>query len=122
MTADKKSIFLYYWRLLTHEEEPIPEYCFAPPRKWRFDYYFLPRVAVEVEGGIFIQGRHVRGLGYSKDLEKYNTAAAMNILIFRFTPAMLQDDPEKCIRQVLEGLFTHQVALHRLEISHASIT
>lgn len=67
-----------------------PEYRFAPPRRWRFDWGIPEhRVAVECEGGVWVRGRHTRGSGYVKDLEKYNSAAAMGWLVIRRTPDQL---------------------------------
>ena len=65
--------------------EPQPEYRFHPGRKWRFDFAFPDRkVAVEIEGGIWTNGRHSRGSGAVKDMEKYNAAAALGWFVFRF--------------------------------------
>jgi very-short-patch-repair endonuclease len=66
--------------------EPVPEYVFAPPRRWRFDFAWPPlRVAVEVEGGAWVGGRHTRGKGFEADAEKYNTAALLGWIVLRFT-------------------------------------
>jgi very-short-patch-repair endonuclease len=60
------------------------EYRFHPVRRWRFDMAFPePKVAVEIEGGVWTGGRHVRGKGFRKDCEKYNTAAAMGWRVLR---------------------------------------
>lgn len=65
----------------------LTEYRFAPPRRWMFDFCFPnERVAVEVEGGIWIQGRHSRGAGKLADMEKYSAAAAMGWRILYTTP------------------------------------
>lgn len=70
----------------------VAEHRFHPVRKWRFDYAWPDkRVALEVEGGAWIQGRHTRGAGFVKDLEKYNTAAAAGWTVIRVTPQMLRD-------------------------------
>ena len=58
-------------------------------RQWRIDYYFEAngrRVALEVEGGIWTQGRHTRGSGFKRDMEKYNTLTAAGIMLLRTTP------------------------------------
>jgi hypothetical protein len=69
---------------------PVPEYRFAPPRRWKMDYCFpQDMLAVECEGGVWTNGRHVRGSGFVKDMEKYNTAAAMGYRIIRVTPQQL---------------------------------
>jgi very-short-patch-repair endonuclease len=65
----------------------IPEYRFHPVRKWRFDYANpMYMVAIEIEGGVFSNGRHTRGKGFVNDMEKYNTATAMGWRVLRFTP------------------------------------
>jgi very-short-patch-repair endonuclease len=66
---------------------PLTEYRFHATRKWRFDYAWpTSKLALEVEGGVFIQGRHSRGAGMVKDMEKYNAAAAAGWRILRVTP------------------------------------
>ena len=59
------------------------EHRFHPVRKWRFDYFHRSGVAIELEGGIYTGGRHTRGAGFLKDMEKYNEAASRGILVFR---------------------------------------
>ncbi|NIP25770.1 MAG: hypothetical protein GWN94_02580, partial [Phycisphaerae bacterium] len=47
-------------------------------KDWRFDFaYKTERVAVEVEGGVYTQGRHTRGEGFEEDCEKYNQATLL---------------------------------------------
>lgn len=70
---------------------PLEEFQFAPPRKWRFDFAFFPKVAVELEGGIFIQGGHSRGVGHIRDMDKFNEAAAQGWRVLRFTNQHLRD-------------------------------
>ncbi len=54
---------------------PEYEYRFDPVRRWRFDLCFPEYlVFIEVQGGIFIRGRHSRGAGMKKDWEKWNAA------------------------------------------------
>lgn len=74
--------------------EPVREYRFAPPRRWRFDYawpdLWVP-IALEVEGGAWSRGRHTRGPGYINDMEKYNHAALLGWRVIRVTPKQLED-------------------------------
>jgi very-short-patch-repair endonuclease len=66
--------------------QPEREYRFHPIRKWRFDLAWPAyKVAVEVEGGVYIQGRHSRGSGTEKDCEKYNTATMLGWRVLRYT-------------------------------------
>lgn len=69
------------------------EYKFHPTRQWRFDYAWPQlycKIAVEIEGGMWTNGRHTRGSGFKNDMEKYNVAAFMGWLVFRFTPEQLK--------------------------------
>lgn len=103
---------------------PIPEreLVFHPTRKWRFDYAWEDTaamnlsitntsgerircaggVALECQGGIFIQGRHSRGAALLKEWEKLNTAAEMNWRIIYCQPSELltkktADTIRKCL-------------------------
>lgn len=72
--------------------EPLSEYQFALgiSRNWRFDFAWLrQRVALEVEGGAWVQGRHTRGLGFAKDIEKYNEAQILGWIVLRCLPDQL---------------------------------
>lgn len=72
--------------------KPVTEYKFHPTRKWRFDYCWPDRkVALEIEGGVFVKGRHTRGVGYLKDMEKYSEAAILGWCVVRCTPQQLND-------------------------------
>ena len=56
------------------------EFAFAKSigRKWRFDLAIPDyRIALEIQGGIFIAGRHSRGASLLKEWDKLNCAAAM---------------------------------------------
>ena len=83
---------------------PIPEHRFHSARKWRFDYAW-PDVglALEVDGGIWVQGRHSRGSGQVKEMEKFNAAAVDGWRILRVTPKALAD-PETAalVRRAIE--------------------
>jgi hypothetical protein len=69
---------------------PVPEYKFHPTRRWKFDWC-LPeqRIAVECEGGSWLQGRHNRGSGFLADMEKYNEAAILGFRLLRVTPQQI---------------------------------
>ncbi len=67
--------------------EPVAEYKFHPTRRWRIDWAWPEhKLAVELEGGCWIRGRHNRGSGYLKDMEKYNALTLMGFHLLRFTP------------------------------------
>ena len=67
--------------------ECVKEHRFHPKRKWRFDYAIPEyKIALEVEGGVWTGGRHIRAQGFLGDMEKYNTATLMGWRVFRTTP------------------------------------
>lgn len=64
--------------------EPVREHVFAKPRRWRFDFAWPSfKLAVEVEGAIFVGGRHNRALGMMADMVKYNTATILGWQVLR---------------------------------------
>ena len=70
----------------------VSEYRFHPTRRWRFDYCWPnKKVALEVEGGTWVGGRHVTGKGYENDCEKYSEAAILGWKVIRATTSMLKD-------------------------------
>jgi len=57
---------------------PLFEFRFCPHRLWRFDLAWPEyKVALEVQGGIWTGGRHVRGKALLREWEKLNAAACL---------------------------------------------
>lgn len=85
--------------------EPTPEHRFDPSRRWRFDFAWLPqKVAVEIDGGTWIGGRHTSGAGYERDCHKLNAAVLAGWRVLRFTTGMVQDGSAiDAIGDVLRG-------------------
>ena len=81
------------WTAIWHSlglPEPTLEYRFDAKRRWRFDYAWpAQKVALEVEGGVFTRGRHTRGAGFLKDIDKYNAATLAGWKVLRVTPKEL---------------------------------
>lgn len=83
-TSNLERKFKLYWRAMGGPALD-QEHQFHTTRKWRFDFAIPEiRVAIEVEGGTYGGGRHSRGVGFSKDCEKYNTAALLGWTVFKF--------------------------------------
>ena len=60
------------------------EYRFHPTRKWRSDFAHLPsRTLIEIEGGIWVRGRHNSPKGFIADAEKYLEAALCGWRVLR---------------------------------------
>jgi len=83
--------------------KPAREYRFAAPRRWRLDFAWpAQKIAVEVEGGVWVSGRHSRGAGYQSDCEKYNAAVLAGWQVLRFTAAMIRrGDALKTLEQAI---------------------
>ena len=79
--------------------EVIEEFRFNPQRRWRFDYYIEKlKLGIEINGGIFSGGRHVRGTGFLKDMEKLNSAQILGFKVLQYTP----DQIDKMLEDIKE--------------------
>ncbi len=78
---------------------PTEEYRFHPKRRWRFDLAIPEcKIAIEIEGGSWVQGRHTRAKGYQGDMEKYNQAQLLGWKVFRYSP----DQLDLCIKDLAQ--------------------
>ena len=75
---------------------PVAEHRFDPTRKWRFDSAWPDHaLAVEIEGGLFISGRHVQGAALLREDQKLNAATLAGWAVLLVVP-----------RQVTTGALT----------------
>lgn len=93
--------------------ECVKEFKFHPSRRWRFDYAIPEhKIAVEVEGGVWTNGRHTRPQGFLGDIEKYNTATLMGWRVFRTTPTeLVRTATLKMIKQAIFGVYEPENSL-----------
>ena len=84
----------------------VTEYHFHPVRKWRLDYAWPEiKLAVEVHGGAYTNGRHTRGGGFTVDREKMNEAAIYGWTVLEVTTAHVRSGQ---MRQWLDRIFEHK--------------
>lgn len=86
--------------------EPVHEYEFAKDigRKWRFDWLFAGWLALEIQGGIYSGGGHVRGKHLEGEYEKLNHACLYGYSVLFCTPQQVEDGSIfPFIKRVLEG-------------------
>lgn len=90
--------------------EPRREYRFHPTRKWRFDFAWPEaRVAAEVNGGTWVNGRHNRASSIASDYEKVNAAQLLGWRVYQFTGDMVKDGRAiATIGEALEGVTSRQ--------------
>lgn len=90
----------------------VTEYRFdnrAKPRNWRFDFAWPEcRVAVEVEGGVWSNGRHTRGQGFISDIEKYNAAVLQGWRVLRYTSKAIKSG--QAVNEIEQALRNEPIA------------
>jgi very-short-patch-repair endonuclease len=87
----------------------VAEYRFHATRRWRFDVAFPApehRLAIEVDGGGFVAGRHTRGLGVESDCEKFCAAVIDGWRVMRVTPRQVRSG--EAVRWVLDALASRE--------------
>jgi hypothetical protein len=94
--------------------EPVFEHKFHPIRKWRMDIAWPDNsetaalsgrggVALEVQGGIFINGGHNRGAQLLKEWEKYHAAQALGWKLAWTTPKdLLTEKTASIIKELMQ--------------------
>jgi len=79
----------------------ISEFKGIEGRKFRFDAANPTlKIAIEIEGGLWLQGRHNQPLGMIADMEKYNLAVVEGWRVLRYTPDTIRKAPWKLIKDV----------------------
>jgi very-short-patch-repair endonuclease len=86
--------------------QPVPEFRAVPGRRFRIDVAFPPqKLAVEIDGGAWIRGRHSRGVGIESDCEKSAALAILGWRLIRCTPQQVQKGLVfGWVRQALENV------------------
>lgn len=80
---DLEAIFALQVRA-TGLPSPVQQHRFHPKRKWLFDFAWPEmKIAVEIDGGTAIGGRHVRPAGFRADCEKLNAAQLLGWAVYR---------------------------------------
>jgi very-short-patch-repair endonuclease len=79
--------FLAAWEAFAGTRWPPPEreHKFHPERRWRFDFAW-PQIglAIEIQGGTFVGGRHSRGPAQHSEYDKHNAAVALGWRVLTF--------------------------------------
>lgn len=82
---------LWQLRVAGLDDGVVTEHRFHPTRRFRFDCAYPSRkLAVEIDGGSWVGGRHTTGTGFTRDLEKLNEAICLGWRVIRCTPAQVE--------------------------------
>jgi hypothetical protein len=89
--SDAEKKFMYQTQVI-ELPEPDTEVLFSNDRKWRFDFAWTElMLAVEIEGGTWSGGRHIRPKGFQDDCVKYNEATLMGWRVFRYPTTLINN-------------------------------
>lgn len=78
--------FLFQVKLL-QLPEPARNFRFHPVRKWEIDFAWPElRMGIEIQGGVWSGGKHGRGSGIVKDMEKHNALLDLRWRVWMYTP------------------------------------
>jgi hypothetical protein len=72
--------------------EPAIDARWHPTRRWEWDLSWPEyKVALEVQGGLYTGGKHVRVAGYLNDVAKLNEGQLLGWLVLWCVPRQLDD-------------------------------
>lgn len=107
--------FLAAWRVVGKGlPMPLQQYKFHETRRWKFDFawdivtgggvaFLSAQVAVEIQGGSWVNGGHNRAPQQAKDYEKLNAAQAAGWIVLQYNTIAMKD-PYKVAAEVAEIL------------------
>jgi len=104
--ADGLLAAINWWNKQNPEYLPTPvkEYKFHETRGWRFDLAWVEeKVAVELQGGNYKNGRHTRAVPLHGEYDKLNAAALGGWAVLLFDTKHLRD-PYDCLELVYQLL------------------
>ena len=75
-------------------------------KDWRYDFAWpAQRLAVEVEGGAWVGGRHTRGAGFTADIAKYHAALSHGWTVYRCDARLVRTgEAARLVRVLLDRL------------------
>lgn len=109
LEAEARKQFAYkfeaIWRLL--DGPPLEtEFKFHDERQWRNDYLHRPtKTIIELDGGVYSGGRHVRPKGFIDDCVKLNEATMLGYFLIRIPTGFAT---EHYIGRIIQHLRTAQ--------------
>ena len=129
MGSAKDGLRLAFQQILSQVRripQPSEEYQFAKDigRRWRFDFCWIPeKVAVELEGGIWIGGSHTRPVRFISDADKYNRASLDGWIVLRYTTDHLRKHSDQVVSDIKEAfaMRTHKAAKQSKKTAYVTL-
>lgn len=82
--------FYDVWSQLYPEIELVTQHRIIPNRQYRFDFAHIDsKVAIEIQGGIWIKSGHTSGRGLRNSYEKLNLAHCRGWVVFQLSSDMI---------------------------------
>jgi hypothetical protein len=73
-------------------------------RDWRLDFLFDDWLAVEINGGTYMGGRHTRGAALNSEYRKLNFANSLGLTVLVFDSKMVKSgEAVDQVKRLLEG-------------------
>jgi very-short-patch-repair endonuclease len=95
--------FEHLWTALYPEIDLTAEVKLIPKRRFRFDYVHEPsKVAIEINGGNWVKGRHTRPQALSDEYEKVLLANLEGYTVLFVSEKQINQDYLEKIKQVIE--------------------
>ena len=102
MSSSLEKRFKLVWRSVKGPELE-EEFRFHPVRKWRADFTHKDTMTlIEVEGGLWVYGRHNRATGFIADSEKYLEAALLGYRVIRLVEPQITPEILDRVARFLE--------------------
>lgn len=112
--ARERGVLLRALLALIDCQDTTAEQRIIPGRRFRADLAWpAHRVAVELQGGVYTRGHHVRGREYEEDCEKVLLGAAAGWRVIPLTWGMIARNPQEIARALNEVLVCTEPAHRR---------
>lgn len=99
--------FDWHWKQLAGAPKLARQSMLVPDRQFRFDFSHADAmVAVELDGGLFMNGGHSRGVAVESQYEKCNAAAALGWCVLKFGTKRLTSEMHLVVEEVLAVIQT----------------
>lgn len=100
--------------------EPVREYRFHPVRLWRFDLAWIDhKLAVEFNGGVWIDGGHNRGRHQQGDFDKFNEAQLLGWRVLQFGTNHVKDGQIADVLRTVEHALSPEEPMSEIALTNA---